>query len=116
MESARMAADDIKDVFRSNMLRLMTERRMTPAELSRRAGLNLRAVTDIRDGRSQSPKLSTLFAISSALGVELPELLGFGGTRLEEEFHRLLSRYDRADQERILAVLRALPLRPPSTE
>ncbi|MDU8911576.1 adenosylcobalamin-dependent ribonucleoside-diphosphate reductase [Aestuariicoccus sp. MJ-SS9] len=47
----------------------------TAAAVSKKAGLNARAVTDIIEGRSKNPRIDTLKALASALKVELNSLL-----------------------------------------
>lgn len=104
---------DENEIFRTNLLRLMAERGMKEAELSKAAGLNPRAVTDIRENRSASPKISTVFALARALNADPAELMGLGPRyRLNAELASFLSQYSEADQERFLAALAALPRLP----
>lgn len=101
------------EIFRQNLLRLMAERGLTEAALSKAAGLNARAVTDIREHRTASPKLSTVFALAQALQVDPGELIGLGPRhQLNAELAAFLSQLDQAGQERLLAVLAALPHAP----
>lgn len=67
-------ADESKSL-KDRLLALMEEKGFKPATLSKAAGLNARAVTDILEGRSQSPRLSTIKSLSEALGVDLKELV-----------------------------------------
>lgn len=98
-------------MFRDQLLSKMRERGMSAAELSRKAGLNARAVKDIEEMRAQSPKLSTVFALAGALGCDPGELIGLGARpKLVPELAQYLSEYSQEDQERILSALRALPL------
>ncbi len=104
---------EIDETFRRRLRQLRLERGYSAAELSRRAKLNVRAVTDIEDGKAQSPKISTAFALAEALGVDPGEMLGLGPRlSLRAELAQFLSQYDEAQQERILAALLALPMRP----
>lgn len=104
---------DENEVFRANLLRFMAERGMKEAELSKAAKLNARVVTDIRERRSASPKISTVFALARALDVDPAELMGLGPRyRLHAELAEFLSQYSEADQERFLAALEALPRLP----
>lgn len=96
------------EVFRANLTRLMADKGLTEATLSKRAGLNARAVTDIREGRAQSPKLSTIFALARGLGVDPAELIGVAPQhRLKPELVAFLAQLDEAGQERLLAALAA---------
>ncbi|TFL17737.1 adenosylcobalamin-dependent ribonucleoside-diphosphate reductase [Jannaschia formosa] len=53
---------------------IMKQRDLKPATLSKMAGLNRRAVTDILEGRSKSPKLQTVTALAAALDVPISSL------------------------------------------
>jgi len=109
-KDARMNQDES---FRTNLLRLMAEKGMNAAELSRRAGLNARAVKDIEERRTISPKVSTVFALAKALGADPGEMLGLGPRiDLAPSLAQYLSQYDVSDQERILQALAALPRSP----
>ncbi len=104
---------DENEKFRENLLRLVAEKGFTEAKLSKAAKLNARAVTDIRENRSASPKLSTVFALARALDVDPAELMGLGPRyRLHAELVAFLAQYDEADQERFLAALSTLPRLP----
>lgn len=97
-------------IFRDNLLRLMHEKGMSAAELSRRADMNARAVKDIEEGRAISPRLSTVFKFAKALGVDPGELVGLGARHhLNERLAAYLSRYDECEQEQILTALLSLP-------
>lgn len=67
---------DVSEVLRANLLQIMKDRNLSGASVSRKAGLNLRAVKDIEQGRSKSPKIETAFKIAQALDVPLEVLLG----------------------------------------
>lgn len=98
------------ETFRENLLRIMAERGLKEAELSRKANLNPRAVTDIRERRTISPKLSTVFALSRALGEDPAFMMGLGHRHnLNHELVEFLAQYDESDQARFLAALSALP-------
>lgn len=87
---------------------------MSAAELSRRAGLNLRAVKDIEEGRALSPKLSTVFAIAGALGADPGEMIGLGPrANLQPDLISFLQQYPVEQQERFLAALAAIAPSPP---
>lgn len=105
--------DERSEIFKRNLLRVMAEQGLAAAQLSRMAGLNLRAVKDIEEGRVMSPKLSTVFALSKALNRDPGEMMGLGPRhRINEALAAFLSRYDEADQERFLSALAALSMAP----
>lgn len=100
---------DESTTFKRNLLRLMAEQGLSAAVLSRKAGLNARAVKDIEEGRVQSPKLSTVFKLSQALGVDPGEMMGLGPrTRIQRDLSHFLSQYDEDEQAQLLDALRAL--------
>lgn len=104
---------DENEIFRANLLRLMGEAGLNEAELSVKAGLNRRAVTDIRERRTLSPKLSTVFKLAAALGADPASMMGLGRRySLNSELAEFLSQYDESDQARFLAALAALPRTP----
>jgi len=106
---------DENTAFRENLLSALAESGMSEAELSVKAGLNRRAVTDIREGRVRSPKLSTVFALSRALGIEPGEMMGLGKRpRIRAGLADLLSQYDEDGQAQLEAAIQAFPVRPAS--
>lgn len=101
---------DQNETFRENLLAALAESGMTEAELSVAAGLNRRAVTDIRERRTMSPKISTVFALARALHRDPGELLGIGQRyRLDRQLAEFLEQFGPEDQARFLAALTALP-------
>ena len=70
------ATEDRSEVFRTNLLRLLKERKLSAAALSRKAGLNMRAVKDIEERRANSPRIVTVFKLAEALDVAPEVLLG----------------------------------------
>lgn len=103
---------EINETFRANLLRIMEERGMSEAELSVKAGKNKRAVTDIRERRSLSPKLSTVFEFADALGVSPLELLGLEPrSHLNPRLTSFLGQYSEEEQDRLLAALELFALR-----
>lgn len=101
------------ETFRANLLKLIDERNLSEAEVSLAAGLNRRAVTDIRERRTRSPKISTVFSLASALNVDAGELLGLKPRyQLQSDLAKFLQQYDEEDQARFLAALLALPRQP----
>lgn len=63
-----------KDIFFTNVLRILDERKMTQKELAERAGISTAFVSDIAKGQG-NPSILTMEAISIALDVSLPILL-----------------------------------------
>ncbi|TQM89721.1 Cro/C1-type helix-turn-helix DNA-binding protein [Roseinatronobacter monicus] len=70
------ATEDRSEIFRTNLLRLLKERKISAAALSRKAGLNMRAVKDIEERRANSPRIVTVFKLAEALDVGPEVLLG----------------------------------------
>ena len=103
---------DASDTFRRNLALLREQKRLNAAELSKRAGLNPRAVKDIEEGRAQSPKLSTVFALADALQVDAGDLIGLPPRpRLVGELVAFLEQLDEDQQEQLLNALAAVPRR-----
>lgn len=98
------------EAFRANLLRIMAERGIAAATLSKMAGLNARAVKDIEEGRVKSPKVSTVFAIARALDEDPAVMLGLGPRpKLRQELVEFLQQYTESEQAQILAALSAFP-------
>jgi len=101
---------DENAAFRENLLQAMRDAGMSAAELSRRAGLNARAVKDIEENRVRSPKLSTVFALAKALNRDPAEMMGLGSrSKVQADLAEFLSQYPEDEQERFLAALRLIP-------
>lgn len=108
---------DESETFRVNLLRIIAERGITEAALSKQAKLNARAVTDIREKRTASPKLSTVFALARALDYDPAQLMGLGPRpKLNAELAKFLSQLDEAEQARLLAALAAVPPAPAGSQ
>lgn len=106
---------DVNDQFRMRLDAEMKAQGLNPASLSKLAGMNRRAVTDLLEGRAQSPKLSTAHALAKALGVALDELTGERPqVSVAPKMLELLSRYDPAEQEQLAAAIANLPPAPAS--
>lgn len=104
---------DEGEIFRRNLLRVIKERGLSEAQLSKLASLNPRAVTDIRERRVASPKLSTVFALAKALDMDPGELLGLGKRHnLRPELAEFLEQLSVEEQSRFLAALSAIPRQP----
>lgn len=97
------------EIFRRNLLAAMQDQGLTAAGLSRKAGLNPRAVKDIEENRVASHRLSTVFALAEALNLDPGEMLGLGPRdKIQRELARYLSQFDEDEQEGLLAALRLL--------
>ena len=97
------------EIFLRNLLVKLDQSGMTEAELSVKANLNRRAVTDLREGRVRSPKLSTVFALSRALGEDPGEMMGLGPRlKVQQELARYLEQYPEDVQRQMLHALVAL--------
>lgn len=106
-------AMDVNEQFRMRLQAEMLAQGLNPASLSLRADLNRRAVTDLLEGRAQSPKLSTAYALAVALGVGLDELVGLRPqVSIAPQLAQLLSRYDEAEQVQLAEAIAALPRAP----
>lgn len=67
---------DVSEIFRANLLQILKDRKVSAASISRKAGLNIRAVKDIEERRAKSPRIQTVFKLAEALEVPAQELLG----------------------------------------
>ena len=106
---------DENDHFRRNLIAAMKEQGLKEAELSVKAGLNRRAVTDIREERTRSPKLSTVFALAKALDLDPGEMMGLGARyKVKSDLAQYLSQYDEDGQGRLLDAIRLFPTVPPA--
>ncbi|MTW05909.1 transcriptional regulator [Pseudoduganella ginsengisoli] len=61
-------------IFFTNILRLLDERKMTKQELSDRAGVSISFLSDLTNGKA-NPSLKIMEAIADALETSLPVLL-----------------------------------------
>jgi transcriptional regulator with XRE-family HTH domain len=62
--------------FATNLKRLRTDAGLTQRELAAKAGLSMSLVVKIEQRRKADPRLSTIVALASALGVATGELIG----------------------------------------
>ena len=62
------------DIFFTNVLRILDERKMSQKELAERAGISTAFISDVAKGRG-NPSIRTMEAISIALDIPLPNLL-----------------------------------------
>lgn len=100
----------MNETFRLRLHAEMVAQGLNPASLSKKADLNRRAVTDLLEGRAQSPKLSTAYSLAKALGVTLDELTGRAPQKnIAPRLLDLLSQYDEDAQARLAEAILALP-------
>ena len=62
------------DIFFTNVLRVLEERKISQKELAERAGISTAFISDVAKGRG-NPSIRTMEAISIALDIPLPNLL-----------------------------------------
>lgn len=106
---------DVNEIFRLRLKAEMDAQGYNPASLSLLAKLNRRAVTDLLEGRAQSPKLSTAYSLAKALGISLDELTGAAPQAIiAPRLLELLSKYDPDEQEQLAQAILALPRVPGS--
>jgi len=94
---------DEGEIFIKNLVDAIRADNLNEAELSRKAGLNKRAVTDLREGRVKSPKISTAVKIAKALNRDPAEMMGLAPKHsVAPKVAEYLGRYDEVEQERLL--------------
>lgn len=97
------------DKFRANLRAAMERVGIDAANLSRKAGLNARAVTDILEGRSKHPRISTVVSLAGALGVTIYDLLDAPPRgKIIQGLEDYLSKCDEGVQKGILEALLSL--------
>lgn len=111
MELDEVNAFDFEQ-FRKMLLQSMFEKGLNASALSRKAGLNPRAVKDIEERRIQNPRVSTVMSLERALEMTPGTLLGIipSETEIDRSLLRLLGTLSREDQKRLfdfLAILRS---------
>ena len=106
---------DVNEEFRLRLKAEMESQGFNPASLSLAANMNRRAVTDLLEGRAQSPKLSTAHALAAALGVGLDQLTGRAPQiSVAPRMAELLALYGPDEQERLAEAILNLPPAPAS--
>lgn len=83
----------------------MGEVKINAPRLSKRAGLNPRAVRDIQERRVESPRVKTVFALEAALNLAPGTLLGLGRERIHHDLETLLIELDEVTQQKLLETL-----------
>lgn len=97
-------------IVAQNLSALMKERGTNPFDLSKRAGINQTAIYDIMKGKSQNPRVDTLYKIAvEGLGVPLSALVSDPtDLALNLSLIEVFGLLPEADRERILTMARAL--------
>lgn len=108
-------AMDVNEILRIRLKFEMEQQGYNPNSLSKRAGLNRRAVTDILDGKSSSPRVETVYALGKVLGFTLDEMIGLRpAVTIAPQLAELLGQYSQDEQAQLAAAIAALPRRPPT--
>ena len=102
-----MASFDFK-LFRENLLSHMKDKCLKPAQLSKMAGLNPRAVKDIEEERIKNPRIQTVLALEAAMELPFGKLLGKSIDEIDSELLSLLGELDGATQKQLLMTLQSL--------
>jgi len=97
--------------FRGALLDAMCAKGLNASALSRKAGLNPRAVKDIEERRIQNPRVSTVLSLERALEMVPGTLLGITSSEadIDASLLSLLASLSQEDQKRLfdfLAILR----------
>ena len=102
-----MASFDFK-LFRENLLSQMKAKGLKPAQLSKMAGLNPRAVKDIEEERIKNPRIQTVLALEAAMELPFGKLLGKSIDEIDSELLSLLGELNEATQKQLLMTLQSL--------
>ena len=102
-----MASFDFK-LFREDLLSHMKDKGLKPAQLSKMAGLNPRAVKDIEEERIKNPRIQTVLALEAAMEQPFGKLLGKSIDEIDSELLSLLGELDGATQKQLLMTLQSL--------
>jgi transcriptional regulator with XRE-family HTH domain len=98
----QMTRDPVTELLTQNIKRLMQKRKLNPAELASRSGLNRTAIYDIMSGKSQSPRVKTCAQIAVALAVPISDLfLTDGQLQSQMEIVRIFLELGIDDQKRV---------------
>lgn len=92
---------DLDERVRANLKKFRTEAGMSASELSTEAGLSRKAVWSIENGHSQSPKLSTWYALAGKLNLTVDELIeGHRSVDIDRELRHRIARMP--EEQRLL--------------
>ena len=85
-----------------NIKRLKKEKNLTNESLSERSGISLGTLNKLLAGATEDPKLSTLLALSRALGVSMDEMLGTSSaSTIDSALTEKYSSLDRSGRETV---------------
>lgn len=91
-----------------NIEAIMERKRLSAAELARRAGVNPTGVYDILSGKSRSPRIDTLAKIADALGVPIAVLFEEqSDADVRREIVTLFAKLPEEDRVRLILTVRA---------
>lgn len=102
-------------MLRENLRRLREQRGWTQEDLAARSGVPQGTISNIEAGRTQSPRLGSVEALATALGVTVEEVTG-EVTRwpldqaMQDEFRELIAGLRPESQHMLLALARQLLL------
>lgn len=105
-----MERTHIMSIVARNLSALMSERGTNPFDLAKRSGVNSTAIYDIMKGKSQNPRVDTLYKIAvEGLGVPLSALVSApSDIELNRQLIEVFGLLPEQDRERILTMARAL--------
>lgn len=104
-----MHKKEVEARFIANLLAIITARGIPEARLSLDAGLNRRFVTDLREGKVRSPKLSNAYMLAEVLDLDLRDIIaGRDRKAVNANLAELLAAYTPAQQEQIVEAVRLL--------
>lgn len=106
---SRVHKKEVEARFIANLLAIITARGIPEARLSLDAGLNRRFVTDLREGKVRSPKLSNAYMLAEVLDLDLRDIIaGRDRKAVNANLAELLASYTPAQQEQIVEAVRLL--------
>jgi transcriptional regulator with XRE-family HTH domain len=107
---------EVEARFIANLLAILEARGIPEARLSVDAGLNRRFVTDLREGKVRSPKLSNAYMLAEVLDLDLRDIIaGRDRKAVNADLADLLASYTPEAQDQIVSAVRIL-LPPPDAE
>jgi transcriptional regulator with XRE-family HTH domain len=104
-----MEKAEVEARFARNLLAIVKARGLSEAGLSLQAGLNRRFVTDLREGKVRSPKLSNAYMLAEALDMDLRDIIaGRDRKAINADLADLLASYTPEAQAQIVSAVRLL--------
>ena len=103
-----MERNELAMLVAHNIQSAMARQGLNPAELARKAKINATGVYDILSGKSQSPRLDTIYKIARALHVPMSYLLEEATEAdLRAQIIEAIERLPEGERRRILTTARA---------